>query len=725
MNFLSCPVPQAQCISISLLADGENIDLETVLSPLCSTCPTLITYAINELSDFVCSNIAEIENDIVHSYQTMKLSCDLNMNFIVIKDQELIWKILSSFQPMKDKSHFETNIMDAIIISVVLQASIGSLYYSNEDVLLRNLLEQTKVFDVCMNHDTADIQRQNLEMMMLSCLMDDNSLITNAQYESKYSYIDDTEAEIIQSVTMLASSKKKRFSLAERRKRNEKETSEKVAQNTASTTLVSSTATSADIAKILTEQMQFLSIAETDLNLAKYQGKASKRNINSKSSSDRTFTMGRSPVRMVGRKSGRTRHSDVGDMSGFDWIEGVSISDSSDATAVTLSTATSSSSGFMPKLSGPNRDKVSSKRQNLIRKNKVLSKTITSPIMEASVQRNFNPFTDEQDEGMLKTVDENGYANGMTSIMDIQNKSPMSFSDLPMSPIPSASSLGLFPSLIQNTKMKRITPVKSTRSEYVPGSRKLFTMLALNEDLTCSYRNSKMQSCSVDGTVQVQLKSESTAFVPFSVLVRDSLGHIDKLEENTEFVNDISKELKKNDNWGYKFIVTVPKPDVYFPILKYKCTTKVSPIPLRVQSKVRSTKKKTRVALQISSNPSNTRKLSELTIMMSVPDQVIGESVSTQPEGGVWSKEDRSVLWSVKELGVGEKFQLQAQFSFVKGVDENSEKLHFPVVVRCHSMAAQLSGIQFQCADVPKGFPADVSMTFANRFRISQREVEY
>lgn len=725
MNFLSGPAPQSQCVSISLLANGENIDLETVVSPLITVCPSLITYAMNELSDHVRRKINEIENDSVHSYKVIHLPCDLIMHYVVIKDQELIWKVLSSFQPIKDKRNFQASSMDALIVSDVLLASNGTLHHSNDSVLLQNFVEEAKVFDICDRNDSADIQRHHLEMMMLSCLMDDNSLITNSQFEAKYSQIDDTEAEMIQITTKRTPSKKKRFSLAERRRRNEKETTEKVSQNTASTTLISSTATSADTAKVLTEQMQVLSIAETDLNLAKYRGKTSKRNNTSKSSSDRAYAMGRSPVRTVGRKSARTRQSAVGDMSGFDWIEGVSTSDSSDATTVTLSTATSSSSGFMPKLSGPNRDKVSSKRQNLLRKNKLLSNAFTSPRMETGMQRNFNPFKDDQDEEPLKTIHENGYSNGMTPITDMKNKLPISFAESPMSPIPSALSLGLFPSLNQNAKLKRVTPVRSVRSEYVPGSRKLFTMLALNEDFTCSYRNSKMQSCSVDGTVQVQLKSESTAFVPFSVLVRDSSGHIEKLEENTELVNDISKELTKNDDWGYKFIVTLPKPDVYFPILKYRCTAKLSPVPLRIQSKVRCTNKKTRVALQISSNPTNTRKFSELTIIMSVPDKVIGESVSTQPEGGVWSEEDRSVIWSVKELGVGEKFQLQAQFSFVKGFDENSEKIYFPVMVRCHSMAAQLSDIQFQCADVPKGFPADVSMTFANRFRISQREVEY
>ena len=143
----------------------------------------------------------------------------------------------------------------------------------------------------------------------------------------------------------------------------------------------------------------------------------------------------------------------------------------------------------------------------------------------------------------------------------------------------------------------------------------------------------------------------------------------------------------------------------------------------RVQTKVRINAMNCRVALQVSSNPSNERKLTELTITMTIPDNVMGESVTTQPEGGVWNAKKRTVMWCVKELGEGEKFLLQAQFALEEPVEEYGETPAFPVMVRCQSMSAQLSNITFECSDA-KGFPADVTMKFARRFRLSHRELE-
>ncbi len=128
-----------------------------------------------------------------------------------------------------------------------------------------------------------------------------------------------------------------------------------------------------------------------------------------------------------------------------------------------------------------------------------------------------------------------------------------------------------------------------------------------------------------------------------------------------------------------------------------------------------------RVALQVSSNPSNEKKLTEITIVMMVPENVSGESVSTQPDGGVWKSDKRSVMWCVKELGQGEKFILQAQFTLLKTFEASGKEPSFPVAVRCQSMSAQLSNVVMECLDA-KGFPGEVTTKLARRFRISQRE---
>ena len=128
-----------------------------------------------------------------------------------------------------------------------------------------------------------------------------------------------------------------------------------------------------------------------------------------------------------------------------------------------------------------------------------------------------------------------------------------------------------------------------------------------------------------------------------------------------------------------------------------------------------------RVALQISSNPNNSASLTDLTIVMDVPDLVVGETLMTQPAGGVWDESKDCVLWCVSELGGGEKFQLQARF---ETVDETvvSDDLLFPVTVRCQCLFAQLSDLELELRDIPEVYPAEMTMKVARRFRLSHRE---
>jgi hypothetical protein len=129
-----------------------------------------------------------------------------------------------------------------------------------------------------------------------------------------------------------------------------------------------------------------------------------------------------------------------------------------------------------------------------------------------------------------------------------------------------------------------------------------------------------------------------------------------------------------------------------------------------------------RVALQISSNPNNEASLTDLTISMGVPDEVIGESLMTQPAGGVWEEAKKSVIWCVSELGEGEKFQLQVRFEMANGMAKNSAKPDFPVLVRSQCLFAQLSDIELEVSDIPDVYPADIAMKLARRFRLAHRE---
>jgi Muniscin C-terminal mu homology domain len=127
-----------------------------------------------------------------------------------------------------------------------------------------------------------------------------------------------------------------------------------------------------------------------------------------------------------------------------------------------------------------------------------------------------------------------------------------------------------------------------------------------------------------------------------------------------------------------------------------------------------------RVALQISSNPNNEANLTDLTIVMGVPESVLGETLLTQPAGGVWEKSKSAVIWCVSELGSGEKFQLQARFEMKK--EATTEDVQFPVIVRCQCLDVQLTGVEFDVRENAEQFPADIVLNVARRFRLSHRE---
>jgi hypothetical protein len=102
--------------------------------------------------------------------------------------------------------------------------------------------------------------------------------------------------------------------------------------------------------------------------------------------------------------------------------------------------------------------------------------------------------------------------------------------------------------------------------------------VALNEDLTCFYKLSKMSACSVEGVIQVQVKSNTQSGFPFHLSIRDPLRHIQSIQENKKFAEITDKAA--DDDADHLFTVTVPKGDNYFPVMKYKCANELRPVPI-------------------------------------------------------------------------------------------------------------------------------------------------
>jgi hypothetical protein len=115
------------------------------------------------------------------------------------------------------------------------------------------------------------------------------------------------------------------------------------------------------------------------------------------------------------------------------------------------------------------------------------------------------------------------------------------------------------------------------------GLAKVLVNIALNEDLTCFYKLSKMSSCSVEGVVQVQVKTNTDEGVPFFLLLRDPSNHIQSIQENKKFADNMADSLAADPTStrpDYMFTISVPKADNYFPVMRYKCCNELRPVPI-------------------------------------------------------------------------------------------------------------------------------------------------
>ncbi|EEC51327.1 predicted protein [Phaeodactylum tricornutum CCAP 1055/1] len=265
----------------------------------------------------------------------------------------------------------------------------------------------------------------------------------------------------------------------------------------------------------------------------------------------------------------------------------------------------------------------------------------------------------------------------------------------------------------------------SVALDSVASQARVHVNIALNEDLSCSYKQSQLVSCAVEGVVQVQVITNDRKETPFFLFLKDVSSQVESLQENKKFANEVLKTLgnsSDDDFFDRKYSISVPQDESYFPILRYKCISELRPVPIRVQTRVKIDDGKCRVALQISSNPNNEAGLTDLTIIMGVPEEVIGESLATQPPGGVWNQSKRSVIWVVSELGDGEKFQLQVRFEVERNLVDAIFQPTFPVLVRCQCLFSQLSDIELEVREDPARSSAAMGMKIARRFRLSHRE---
>lgn len=78
---------------------------------------------------------------------------------------------------------------------------------------------------------------------------------------------------------------------------------------------------------------------------------------------------------------------------------------------------------------------------------------------------------------------------------------------------------------------------------------------------------------------QVQVSCDARNGVPFYLNVRDPARHIRIVQENKRF-SDASIVTANDVGIDHKYTVSVPSVDDYFPVLRYKCSSELRPVPI-------------------------------------------------------------------------------------------------------------------------------------------------
>jgi hypothetical protein len=79
------------------------------------------------------------------------------------------------------------------------------------------------------------------------------------------------------------------------------------------------------------------------------------------------------------------------------------------------------------------------------------------------------------------------------------------------------------------------------------------------------------------------VKSNTEKGGPFFLVIRDPSKHLQSIQENKKFADNMADSLRHENpstRPDYKFTVSVPKADNYFPVMRYKCGNELRPVPI-------------------------------------------------------------------------------------------------------------------------------------------------
>ena len=322
-------------------------------------------------------------------------------------------------------------------------------------------------------------------------------------------------------------------------------------------------ASSADQARIIVERLAILSVFDTDSILRKFENRKAARY---------TASTGKS-----GKKRLRKFAKDA-DLDGFDFRG----EKRSSSTSNLDRNATNNSSG---KVGGVDDVSVSARSTFTNTSNLTLKGPKKDTASRTSINRSRQPTTpgllasSSKDSNSISRTGGRRNMHGRRSSIEqesLERNLSSSFVSPLRTPQGSVTSRNY-----QNQGLQHFDPFSGDSTDTGPSGggtiTKALINIALNEDLTCFYKVSKLSSCSVEGVIQVQARSNIDRGVPFSLLIRDPSKCIQSIQENKKYAEISTEHNTKSD---YAFAVSVPKADEYFPVMRYKCGNELRPVPI-------------------------------------------------------------------------------------------------------------------------------------------------
>ncbi|KAG7359800.1 hypothetical protein IV203_034898 [Nitzschia inconspicua] len=192
--------------------------------------------------------------------------------------------------------------------------------------------------------------------------------------------------------------------------------------------------------------------------------------------------------------------------------------------------------------------------------------------------------------------------------------------------------------------------------------------------------------CRVVGRIFVQPPSTTKRYHidTFCLTVRDKKSNIEHWDEfNTRCQNITATVPHLALDPGDQVFSVSTTENLQSPVVGYTCIPRLRPMPMLLKTKVNRKDNRCRVGIRIRANPQNVYTLTDVAILMIVPLDMDGSSLTMSRKDGVWDSMKRSLTWTIPKLLPGEIVDIQAQFKAREGVKQLTENSsNFPVLAR-------------------------------------------